>query len=377
MIIKTKIATWITFLVVLFAILLVGYPVAVKSWYKAQYTVAAADASAPQPVKILLVWYRGIGEQETIERLKIASKRIGVDLRVATTGPKFYIRKFVKDPIGIARDNFKPDFILTIQDWLEYYPGVPNYMTLTLGTERYLTNDQHNATIFANPEHAKFDALLPSFKDIEQLQTTYEQTTGKKFLGFAWYPTAYITEYKPAIATKLFYSGGFLWDETRGSQKYKELFTLLDRTGYFSVCGPKRKWKHTPDSAIGFIPVDGVSLLEAHHRAGVSLLLHHQLHLNGAAPTGRIFEAAAANTVIISDQHPFIMQHFGDNVLYVDTQQDAAGIFKQIDDHMTWIRAHPAEAQQMADNCHAINAQKFSLEAQLQKLIAMHQNASQ
>ena len=52
-------------------------------------------------------------------------------------------------------------------------------------------------------------------------------------------------------------------------------------------------------------------------------------------------------------------------------------MFKQIDHHMKWIRSHPAEAQQMAENCHAINAQKFSLESQLQKLIAMHQNAKQ
>jgi hypothetical protein len=218
---KKKIAIWLTLLIMLGVILFVGYSAAVKSWYKAQYTVVTAASSEPQPVRILLVWYRGIGEQETIERLKIASKRIGVDLRVATTGPRFYIRWFIQDPINTATQIFKPDFILTIQDWIEYYPGVPNYMTLTLGTERYLKQDENNAIIFANQEHAKFDALLPSFRDLDQLQATYEQTTGEKFIGFAWYPTSHITEYKPAVAEKLFYAGGFLWDETRGSQLIK------------------------------------------------------------------------------------------------------------------------------------------------------------
>lgn len=339
----------------------------VQSNFKATYKVTSNDT----PAKILLVWYRGIGEQETIARLKITAQRMGVELRSVSVKPPFYIRWFVKDPVAIAREQMQPDFLLTIQDWIEYYPGIPNYMTLTLGTERYITTEPDGQVKFINPEHAKFDALLPSFKDIDLLRTAYE-AQGKKYQGFAWYPTAYTTEYESTAPNKLFYSGGFLWDTTRGSAKYKELFVMLDRAGYFAVCGPKKKWRSTPNSALGFIPVDGVALIQAQHNAGISLLLHTQLHLNGGAPTGRIFEAAAANTVIISDRHPFIEKYFGDNVLYIDIQQDAVGMFKQIDAHMAWIKANPQAAQTMAQNCKDIFMQNFSMEAQLARLIALH-----
>ena len=364
-----KIGTRALQLCLLAGVLYFVLALAVQFWFKSQYRANNENS----PAKILVVWYRGIGEQETIERLKITAKKLGVELRAVSTKPKFYIRWFVKDSVAIARQELKPDFILSIQDWVNYYPGLPNYMTLTLGTERYLADDETGAVKFTNSEHEKFDALLPSFKDIDQLQFAYERT-GKKYQGFAWYPTAYVTDYPIAEPTKLFYSGGFLWDETRGSQKYKELFIKLDQTGYFAVCGPKKKWRHTPDSALGFIPVNGRSLLDAQHKAGISLLLHTQLHLNGGAPTGRIFEAAAAKTVIISDKHPFIEKYFGDNVFYVDTSQDYETMFKQIDNYMHWIYAHPQQAKQMAENCNTIFRQQFSMEAQLMKLIDLHKS---
>ena len=104
----------------------------------------------------------------------------------------------------------------------------------------------------------------------------------------------------------------------------------------------------------------------------MSLLLHHREHLAGGSPTNRIFEAAAANNVIISDAHPFIKQHFGDNVLYIDIDQNAESMFKQVDAHMQWILANPLQAQQKAANCNAIYKQKFILEKQLADLLDLH-----
>lgn len=320
-------------------------------------------ANAP---KVLVVWYRGIGEQEITERLQIAGERMGINLRVVSVRPNYWVRWLVPDLLNTAIERLQPDLVLTIQDWLPRIDDIPNYMALTLGTERYL-----DGTRLINPEHAKFDALLPSFKDIDQLATAVN-ATGKQYHGFPWYPTAHATDYAPAKPQKLFYAGGFLWDNTRNSDKYQQVFKKLDQTGYFAVCGPKRKWRHTPNSAIGFIPVDGTKLLDTHHKYGISLLLHHKLHLDGGAPTGRIFEAAAANTVIISDKHPFIIKNFGDNVLYIDLEQDAEGIFAQIDKHVQWIMQNPAEAQRMADNCHEIFLAKFTLEQQLTRLLRMH-----
>jgi hypothetical protein len=343
---------------------------AVRHWYATQYSVAQAES---KQTRVLLAWARGTGEQETILRLQVAAQRLGVDLRVVTIHPRYYLRWFIKDPVNTAIKNFQPDFILSIQDWVNYYPGLPNYMTLTLGTDRYIANDANGVAQILKPELLQFDALLPTFRDIDKLREIYERS-GKKFNGFPWYPSAYITNYTPAEPKKLFYSGGFRWDTTRSSAKYTEVFKKLDQTGYLIVSGPKRKWRHTPNSAIGFVKADGKSLMHETHKAGVALLLHHKEHIAGGAPTSRIFEAAAANVAIISDRHPFIMQHFGDNVLYIDIDEDAEIMYQQIDQHMRWLQANPDKAKQMAENCHKINNELFSLEMQLQKLLDMHRS---
>ena len=249
-------------------------------------------------------------------------------------------------------------------------------MTFTMDIQRYVRPNADGSFALVRSEYANFDALLPSFTAIDKLKNAYE-ATGKSFNGFTWYPTVYTTEYQVAQPQYLFYSGGTLWDGTRASSKYKQLFSKLDQTGYFRVCGVVDKWQHTPNSAIGLIPIDGKSLIAAIHKAGISLVLHTQGHIESGAPTARIFEAAAANAVIIADRHPFIQQNFGNNVLYIDTEKSAENIFQQIDQHMQWIYAHPKEAQAKAINCHDIFMQKFSLDAQLLKLLEMHQHITQ
>jgi hypothetical protein len=339
-------------------------------------------STMPNPqAKILLLYRVGLGERETIERIKIAAARLNIETKFIggvvienITWPNEQNIPNNKDIITKAINTFQPDFLLTIEEFVPYYSGYPNYMTLTISLNRFLSLDKNHQLKLLNPEHAKFDAILPSFKEIDKLQIAYEKS-GKKFLGFPWYPTAYITDYTPAIAQYLFYSGGELWDSTRSSQKYQEIFKMLDKTGYFAVCGIPNIWMdYTPNSLVGLIKFDGSSLISVIHKAGASLILHHKEHLESGAPTARIFEAAAANVIIISDKHPFIQKHFGNNVLYIDIEQDATSIFKQIDTHMKWILTHQKQAQQMADNCNKIFKEKFSLEQQLGKLISMHKD---
>jgi hypothetical protein len=344
--------------------------------FNSEYKLTKQEQAAAVPEKILLVWNRGAGEKETIQRLKITCANLGINFRVVTSNRNAPIRKYIADPVQQAVKIFQPDFILSIQDHTRYYPGIPNYKTLTFGTERYIATNSEGRTHILIPEILKFDAVLPSFKDIDLLQEIYERR-GKKFIGFPWYPSVYETSYAPAIPNKLFYSGGNRWDSTRNSEKYATVYQQLDKAGYFIVSGHKDKWLDVPNSAIGYVENDGKSLIAAIHDAGVALVLHHTLHLNGGAPTSRIFEAAAANAVIISDRHPFVVQHFGDNVLYVDIDQDADQMFQQIDAHMQWILAHPAQAQQMANNCHAINNANFSLEILLNRLLTMHRQYMQ
>ena len=367
-----RVPSWLPRLLVVLSIGVSGYfacSVLANYIFNQKYTIKNAEDYTGT---ILISWYRGIGEQEMLERFKIAAAKLGWNIRVVTNRPKFYFRWFIPDPIRRASQIAKPDFILAIQDCIDYSEGVPNYLTLTNGIDKYIGNDQQGEYLL-DKSHADFNVIFPTFFDKNKLQAALERA-GKNSaaVGFHWYPTANETTLTPMGANKLFYSGGYLWDTTRSSDKYRQFFSLLDKTGYLEISGPKKKWRHTPHSTVGLIPIDGVSLIKSQHAAGVSLLLHTKLHLDGGAPTGRIFEAASANTVIISDKHPFIIEHFGDNVLYIDTQQTGVEIFRQIDKHMRWIKNNPERAKEMANNCHTIFMQKFTLERQLERLISFH-----
>lgn len=328
--------------------------------------------------KILIMWHFGISESEFIERIKITGRKLNppLDVRVISSLTKPRLQFTRSDYIDVAIKQFKPDFILALHG-IDPKPGAPNYITFTSAEEVFVNTDQNGKPQLIDARMHDFDAILSAYKNISNLKAAYE-SKGKKLKHFPWYVTSHATNYPPAMPYRLFYSGGTPWDTTtRGSEKYKKIFSLLDQTGYFLVSGPKYKWRHTPSSLIGLLPIDGTSLINYTNKAGIALVLHSKIHLAGGVPTGRIFEAVSANVAIITDKHPFIIEHFGDNVLYIDVEQDADNVFQQIDTHVQWILTHPQAAQRMAQRCHQIYQQKFSLEVQLTDLVAMHKQWEQ
>jgi spore maturation protein CgeB len=108
------------------------------------------------------------------------------------------------------------------------------------------------------------------------------------------------------------------------------------------------------------------------NNTGVTLILHDADHFLGRTPTARIFEAAAASTIIITDRNPFIEKNFRDAVLYIDQEKSAEELFQQIDSHMKWIKDNPEKALLLAKKAHEIFIQKYTLEAQLEKLVNLH-----
>lgn len=326
--------------------------------------------------KFVLVHTGAFGESEVIARLKIVCKKQKIDLRVFNT---YFNEGSERTKRTIAHikqvvEVFKPEFVLVFEEHInEYFPGVPNYVTLTRGGgAHYTTLTDDGKFSLSKPYMKHFDALLTSYEDTATLEKAYTKEA-KPYFDFHWYSTVYATNYQSATPKKLFYSGGHLWDKTRSSDKYTEMFKKLDQSGYFQVCGQAEAWGHAPNSLIGQLPFDGKAVIRAIHEAGVSLILHSKEHLTGAAPTSRIFEASAANAVIITDRHPFIEKYFGDNVLYIDITQDANGMFKQINDHMQWILSHPTAAKALAQKCHDIYTEKFLLEDQLENLFKFDQ----
>ncbi len=332
-------------------------------YFKTQYSVHNSG------VKMLLVWRRGIGERELGSRIMMVMKNLDVNARFvcAFNGDTIY-DKFIKDKPALAASVMKPDFILTIDRDVPALPFAPNFLVLDQSSNQYIIKNVSGKPQLIHKAHYEFAGLLPAFKEIDLLKEAYE-STGRKYIGFNWRPTVHRTDFKAQLPQKLFYPGGDVSDNTRSANKYKEVFIKLDQTGYFEVYGSPERWSHTPKSFRGSIPFDGVSMLKINNKAGITLIFHAHDHLNSGTPTGRIFEAAGANTVIISDRNQFIVDNFGDNVLYIDVNKNSTEIFSQIDQHMQWIFANPEQAQQMAERCHDIFLEKFTLEEQMQRLL--------
>jgi glycosyltransferase involved in cell wall biosynthesis len=216
----------------------------------------------------------------------------------------------------------------------------------------------------------KFHGILCASTQTERLKKNFEEA-GKKFYGIEWYPSCTETEYRPVNPKRLFYCG-FQWDNKRNGLEYQKMFALLDRQGYLDIYGPLEKWEYAKNAVRG-MSFDPEILSKAMREAGVTLILHTQTGLNLSSPSARIFEAASACTVIISDRHPFIVREFEDNVLYIDDSNKGEELFDQINKHFQWILAHPKEAEGMARKAHAIFLKKFTLEKHLQSLIEMHE----
>ncbi|MDR2667899.1 MAG: hypothetical protein LBB38_02580 [Puniceicoccales bacterium] len=175
------------------------------------------------------------------------------------------------------------------------------------------------------------------------------------------------TEFCDSDKKTLLYCG-VNWDWRR-KVHHAPLYDLLDKTGYFAIYGPKKTWgKKKLKSYRGEAARDGNELLEKLKEAGVALVLHSDDHINSGAHSSRIFEAAAASCVIISDRHPFAMKTFGNSIFYVDQNASPAEMFRQIDGHMRWILANQEEAKEMAQRSHEIFMENFTMESEMEKL---------
>lgn len=163
------------------------------------------------------------------------------------------------------------------------------------------------------------------------------------------------------------------WGHRQTSDRYKTLYRLLSQSGFVKFYGPKDTEGIIQNSYMGEIPFDGVSLIPMLQKHGITLILHSWHHRTKGIPSGRIFEAAAASTVIISDDNPFVRERFGDCVYYIDVTLPAEAIFEQIADHYNEIFRNPEKALENAWRAHQIFTEQFQMTDQLLSVDRMHQ----
>lgn len=168
---------------------------------------------------------------------------------------------------------------------------------------------------------------------------------------------------------KLIYCG-HNWDK-----RYLKLLELLSKHEWFSVYGLPERWKNTTVSYRGEIPYDDHSLLNTYRRAGVGLSLQNPSFIDYDIVSNRIFEITASGAVAIVQRMPFIEEHFGDSVLYIDHIKSDKELYKDVIAHMDWVRDNPDAAAEKAQKANQILKDKFSAEQMLDRFIDYHQES--
>src|SRR6516165_2798110 len=157
---------------------------------------------------------------------------------------------------------------------------------------------------------------------------------------------------------------GVHWDGSR----HGAIFRGLDGRIPLKLYGPPDAWGDRGPSYRGALPFDGVSVIGAIRDAGIALCLHKAVQREANCPSMRLFEAAAAGALIITDDFEFPREWFRDSVLYIDDDLPPPMVLKQIVSHVEWADRNPEAANRLASRSNELFRQRLSLENMLRPL---------
>ena len=213
--------------------------------------------------------------------------------------------------------------------------------------------------------------VLTSSKEVDLYRKAFEKL-GKPFYGLRLLPLVPRFDNEPAEPKRLMWVSSD-WDNLRKSIKYTSFIKKLNENVPMRVYGHYISNAYLNNSNYAGYITPGIENINAMRKNGIYLLSHFNYPFEGDVPSIRSFEAAAANVVIISDKHPFMLDNFGDSVLYYDQTASSEAIYKQIKSHLDWILKNPQEAKALAAKAHKIFLTRFTLEKDLIRIAKMYQ----
>lgn len=297
----------------------------------------------------------GTAEVEYIRRFKLAAERLGHKAYEVVTSDDIH--------------DCAPDFVIATH---EFTPKLTPHFTvgaLWSPPSFYATDPLRVRSILSH------DAYLVGSTHVSRFLDDLEFSTGiaKPRSDFTFLPTAAATDFldrKPGLPYELVYVGVH-WDGSR----HGRLLDLLSAGGDISFYGPAPNWQGHPNTYRGEVPYDGVSMQRVLAQHGIVLCLHKDDHRAADTPSMRLFEAAAAGCLIITDEIPFAARTLGDSVFRLDLRRDPAENATAIRDIVAWANANPDRAGAMARQSHAILRRDFSLEASIERCCAFVETA--
>ena len=295
------------------------------------------------------------GDLEVAYRIKIAGERLGWNV-------------IVDENEGEGLRNTTLDFSI---------------ITTHLANPRFLSRNHPNYfIIYCQKDFCKMNGDLKNeYRDYDGYLLTIDKTDFSNFISrksnliapsIPFYPTAYATPYETVSPLNLTYIVP-TWGNRISTPTFQILNKLLSQDGFTKFYGDRELGHLYGEQYIGPLPFNGRSIIDTLQKNGIALVIHSDKHIREKIPSGRIFEAAAASAIIISDQNPFVQTYFGDSIFYINTSLPGQAIFSQIKRHMQTILENPEKALEMAKRAHGIFLDQFTMEPQLLELELMHE----
>jgi phosphoglycerol transferase len=179
-----------------------------------------------------------------------------------------------------------------------------------------------------------------------------------RFVQGWWFPSCQSTELTTGPRAGLAYlkTG---WDPGRHREILERIASTTDLSRYGTDASS------SPSNAL---PFDGCSVLSMLSGRAAALCLHTAHHRKTGTPSARVFEAAAAGAVIISDENKFVREAFGETALYVDVEASPDAVAEQVAQHVAWIAANPDDAEELRTKAHKIFRERHTFEILLKQL---------
>ncbi|HEX8664650.1 MAG TPA: glycosyltransferase family 2 protein [Beijerinckiaceae bacterium] len=107
---------------------------------------------------------------------------------------------------------------------------------------------------------------------------------------------------------------------------------------------------------------------------GVALCLHTDAQRGADVPSARLFEAAAAGAVIVTDELAFARRVLRDAVLYIDPRAGHAEAVERVRRHLAWLNEDPARGERLAAAAREALRDEFDLEVLVARCCAFAQS---
>lgn len=287
-------------------------------------------------------------EREFIARVDLAGRSLGWQISQVVTS----------DDILAC----KPDMVLATHEFSPKLTQFPTIGVIWSPTSYFEDDPVRMRNILS------YDGYLVATPQLRAWVKTFLAQHGKTapISSFAFLPTAIDLDDKVPPRDPVLFYAGVHWD----GRRHGDLFQHLETACPLRIYGKPERWKGKTQNYSGTLPFDGTGVVTAIADCGIALALHTDQHRQGDVPSMRLFEGAAAGAVVIADRLPFTEQHFDDTILWVDVDQPADQVARQIVSHVDWVRQNPDAARQLAMRANRIFVERFDLKAQLEQLPA-------